>query len=245
MSVWGKIIGGVAGFALGGPIGALIGAMTGHAFDRMSEEGAPDGGLGEDMRQTAFTVAVIALGAKMAKADGRVTRDEVETFKKVFRIPPEEAGNVGRFFNQAKQEAHGYEPYARQIANMFRNAPAVLEDLLDALFLIAKADGAVHPNELEFLKRVATIFRFDDARFARIREGHLGPDEADAYAILGVPADIADAELKKAYRELVREHHPDTLIAQGLPREFIDVANEKLAAINDAFDRIGKERGFK
>ncbi|MFQ5535150.1 MAG: DnaJ family molecular chaperone, partial [Sphingomonadales bacterium] len=101
------------------------------------------------------------------------------------------------------------------------------------------------PNELEFLKRVATIFRFDDARFARIREGHLGPDEADAYAILGVPADIADAELKKAYRELVREHHPDTLIAQGLPREFIDVANEKLAAINDAFDRIGKERGFK
>ncbi|MFQ5534772.1 MAG: TerB family tellurite resistance protein, partial [Sphingomonadales bacterium] len=142
MSVWGKIIGGVAGFALGGPIGALIGAMTGHAFDRMSEEGAPDGGLGEDMRQTAFTVAVIALGAKMAKADGRVTRDEVETFKKVFRIPPEEAGNVGRFFNQAKQEAHGYEPYARQIANMFRNAPAVLEDLLDALFLIAKADGA-------------------------------------------------------------------------------------------------------
>lgn len=244
MSIWGKIIGGAAGFALGGPIGALLGAMAGHSYDRAREGGAPGtGGIG--MRQTAFTVAVIALGAKLAKADGRVTRDEIETFRRIFRIPDVEAGAVGRIFNEARREASGYEPYAEQIAAMFRHAPGVLEDFLDALFLIAKADGHVHPAELEFLERVAQIFGFRAADFARIREGHMGAGSGDAYAILGVKSDISDGELKKAYRKLVREHHPDTLIAQGLPQEFVDVANDKLAVINDAYDRVEKERGLK
>ena len=243
MSIWGKIIGGTAGFALGGPIGALLGAMAGHSFDRAREGGAPRmGGIG--MRQTAFTVAVIALAAKLAKADGQVTRDEIETFRRVFRIPDMAAGAVGQIFNEARREASGYEPYAEQIAAMFRHAPGVLEDFLDALFLIAKADGHVHPAEIQFLERVARIFGFGEADFARIREGHMGADSGDAYAILGIKSDISDGELKKAYRQLIREHHPDTLIAQGLPQEFIDVANDKLAVINDAYDRIEKQRGL-
>jgi DnaJ like chaperone protein len=169
----------------------------------------------------------------------------VAAFKEVFHIPPEEMKNVGRVFDLARRDAHGFEPYAEQIASLFADSPQVLEDLIDGLFHIAKADNVMHPAELEFLRDVAAIFGFDDNEFARIREGHLGPDEADPYQVLGVARDISEGDLKTAYRKLIREHHPDTLIAQGLPQEFVDVANGKLATINDAYDRIEAERGLK
>jgi DnaJ like chaperone protein len=242
MSIWGKIIGGVGGFALGGPLGALLGGLAGHAVDRLRGQEA-----GEDRdgtREIAFTIGVIVLGAKMAKADGQVTRDEVDAFKQVFHVPPEEMKNVSRVFNLARKDASGYEPYARQIARLFDEGTQVLEDLLHGLFHIAKADGVVHPNELEYLRQVAAIFGFDEAGFGRIREHHMGADAADPYTILGVAHDASDAEVKSAWRRQINENHPDRAIAQGLPQEFVDLANEKLAAINDAYDRIAKQRGL-
>ena len=241
MSIWGKVIGGVAGFAVGGPLGAMLGGFAGHMIDKRASAG--EGGDGT--KQITFTIGVIALGAKMAKADGVVTADEVAAFKEVFHVPPEEMANVGRVFDLARRDAHGFEPYARQVAGLFADSPQVLEDLIDGLFHIAKADNVIHPAELEFLRSVSAIFGFDDHEFARIREGHLGPDEADPYQVLGVARGISDDDLKAAYRKLIREHHPDTLIAQGLPQEFIDIANEKLASINDAYDRVEAERGLK
>ena len=239
MSVWGKVIGATAGFAVGGPIGALLGGIAGHVFDRSRGEDT-----GDATRQIAFTIGVIVLGAKMAKADGVVTRDEVEAFKEVFQIPPKEMKNVARVFDRARKDSGGFEPYARQVAGLFADSPDVLEDLLDGLFHIAKADNVMHPAEMDFLENVAAIFGFDDATFARIRESHVGPDAADPYRILGVTREASDDEIKSAYRNLVREHHPDTLIAQGLPEEFINIANGKLATINDAYDRIERERGL-
>ena len=244
MSVWGKIIGGAAGFALGGPLGALLGGFAGHAFDKMRVAQAEAGGDGGDARQVAFTIGVIVLGAKMAKADGVVTRDEVQAFREVFHVPADEVVNVARVFDLAKKDSRGFEPYARQLAGMFRDNPAVLEDLLDGLFHIAKADDFYHPAENEFLGRVAAIFGFSEAEFNRIRAGHVGSDDSDPYAVLGLDREVSDGELKSRYRKLIREHHPDTLIAQGVPQEFVDVANEKLAVINDAYDRIAKRRGL-
>ena len=244
MSIWGKIIGGTAGFALGGPLGALLGGIAGHAFDKMRERDTGTDEPEDGTKQIAFTIGVIVLGAKMAKADGRVTADEVAAFKEIFRVPPEEMNNVARVFDRARRDAEGFEPYARQIAKLFRSNPAVLEDLLDGLFHIAKADNVIHPNEIAFLERVAAIFGFSEAEFARIRASNIGPDAADPYQIIGVPHDIDDDELKSRYRALIREHHPDRLIAQGMPPEFIEVANDKLAAINDAYDRIAKQRGL-
>ena len=241
MSIWGKILGGAAGFALGGPLGALIGAVAGHAVDKMRTTGDGDG---EDAtKRIAFTIAVIALGAKMAKADGQVTRDEIDAFKRVFHIPPEEVNNVGRVFDQARRDVRGYESYARQIARMFANNPAVLEELLDGLFHIARADGQVSPHELEYLRQVADIFGLDDTGWERVRAGNMGADQSDPYVILGVPRDAKDAEIKAVYRKLVRENHPDRLVAQGMPQEFIDLANERLATINTAHDRIQEMRG--
>ena len=240
MTIWGKVLGGAAGFALGGPLGAIIGTAAGHAIDRMRQ---PAGGE-EGTKSIAFTIAVIVLGAKMAKADGVVTRDEVDAFHEVFHVPEDEVRNVSRVFDQARKDSHGFEPYARQIASMFRENPGVLEELLFCLAHVAKADGIMHPAEIEYLRAVSQIFALDEAAFERVTEIELGADKADAYTVLGVSRELSDDELRSAYRALVREHHPDRLIAQGMPQEFVDVANEKLAAINVAYDRVRAERGL-
>jgi DnaJ like chaperone protein len=236
MSIWGKISGAAAGFLFGGgPIGALAGAFAGHVFfDRGAREDEEPG--------VVFTIAIIALSAKMAKADGIVTADEIEAFGRMFRVPPSEEANVRRIFNFARQDTAGYEIYAGQIARIFRGRPSVLEDVLDGLFDIAMADGVLHPAELAFLERVADIFGFAPDAFRRIRASHLGPDHADPYVVLGVEYSASEEEIKHTYRLLVRENHPDSLMARGVPEEFLRLANEKLAAINVAYAKIMRER---
>ncbi|MFC4350035.1 TerB family tellurite resistance protein [Fodinicurvata halophila] len=255
MSIWGKIVGGAAGFALGGPIGALLGGLAGHAVDVMNqstqleppehETDAQDGLDGDRTKNIAFTIGVIVLGAKMAKSDGKVTKDEVSAFKEVFHIPPEEMKNVGRIFDQAKRDARGFEPYARQLGKLFSREPQVLEELLNGLFHIARADGDVTPEELDFLNGVAREFGLSDNDWQRIKASNYGPDAADPYSILGISRDSSDEEIKKAYRQLVRDNHPDKLVAQGMPEEFINVANDKLARINEAYDKISRQRGLR
>lgn len=251
MSIWGKVAGAAAGLALGGPIGALLGALAGHMLlDRESGRRVePVRNEREDRTirerdQVAFTIGVIALAAKLAKADGTVTRDEVEIFKRVFPVPREEEANVGHLFNLAKQDVAGFDSYAKQLAQLFRAKPGVLEDLLDSLFLIAKADNRLHPGELEYLKHVAQIFGFTSSAFERIRASHFGADREDPYVILGADRSDSDEDVKRAYHRLVRENHPDSLIARGVPEEFVRLANEKLAAINGAYEAIKKERGI-
>lgn len=242
MSIWGKISGAAAGFLGGGPIGALLGAVAGHVlFDRGDVEFFSQD-MGQEQPGVAFTIAVIALAAKMAKADGTVSDDEIEVFESIFRVPPGEEANVRRLFNLARQDVAGYESYAAQIASMFRGNPAVLEDILDGLFEIAKADGVFHPAEAAFLERVAEIFGFAPSEFRRLRASHIGADSGDPYAILGVAYDASEIEIKHTYRKLVRENHPDSLIARGVPEEFIKLANDKLAAINIAYEKVCAER---
>ncbi len=245
MSIWGKILGGAAGAMIGGPFGALLGAVAGHV---VYDKGAGAGQRREARapeKEIAFTIAVIALGAKLAKADGVVTKDEIAAFREAFRVPADEMNNVGRVFDMARKRAEGFEPYAKQIAGMFRSNPAVLEELLWCLFHIAKADGKVTGDEQQYLRHVAQIFGISDANFNRIHAEMVGPEEGDPYQALGITADIGDDELKKVYRRLVRENHPDMLVAQGMPEEFVAMANEKLAVINAAYDKIEQARGNK
>ncbi|MCC9620226.1 TerB family tellurite resistance protein [Thalassospira sp. MA62] len=258
MSIWGKIIGGAAGFALGGPLGAIIGTAAGHVVDRLKSSNIQSGhGYdqfgsgphygGADPRQVAFATGVIILAAKMAKADGRVSRDEINTFKRVFHIPSGEEKNVGQIFDMARKSADGFEPYAQQIATMFRGERALLEGLLESLYQIAIADGELHPAEKEYLKKVAHIFGFADVDFERVHQTYTAPQGQgpDPYAQLGLDRNASDDDLKSAYRRLSRENHPDTLIAKGMPPEFVDQANEKMARINSAWDQIRKERGIR
>jgi len=241
MNIWGKIFGGAAGFALGGPLGALAGAVSGHVIDRLRRTRAD---RDDATKSVAFTIGVIALGAKMAKADGQVTQDEIAAFRQVFQVPPEEEKNVTRVFDRARKDTRGFELYARQISGMFHDNPAVLEELLWCLSYIAKADGHIHPAELDFLRQASDIFGLDRAAFERVTALQMAGDHADPYQVLGISSGADDATLSATHRKLVLENHPDRLIAQGMPEETIAVANAKLAAINAAYDRIRAERGL-
>ena len=222
------------GLFVGGPVGALVGALAGHFFlDRDSDPGV------------TFTIAVVALAGKMAKADGVATEAEFEVFRRIFGVPAQEEANVRRVFNLARQDIAGFEHYAGQIAQLFRDNPAVLEDVLDTLFEIAKADGVLHPCEAQFLERVADIFGFAPNEYRRIRASHFAPELTDPYVILGVSYAADDEEIRQTYRRLVRENHPDSLIARGVPAEFIKLATDKLAAINTSYEKIQRERGLK
>jgi len=191
-------------------------------------------------RSVAFTIAVIALGAKMAKADGRVTRDEVTAFREVFHIPKEDEASAARVFNMARQDVAGFEEYAARIGRMFGEDGTMLCDLMEGLFHIALADGTYHANEDDFLHRVARIFGMDERRFRAVRARFVPDAEQDPYAVLGVAPDAPLAEIRAAWKMQVRESHPDRLAARGLPEEAVKMAETRLMALNRAWDEINK-----
>ncbi|MEJ6394017.1 molecular chaperone DjiA [Gymnodinialimonas sp. 2305UL16-5] len=199
-------------------------------------------------RSVAFTIAVIALSAKMAKADGRVTRDEVTAFREVFHIPPADEPAAARVFNMAREDVAGFEIYAERIARMFRvdgrpcGADSVLCDLMEGLFHIATADGDYHPDEDAFLTRVSEIFGMEPAHFSRLR-ARLVPDHApDPYTVLGVAPDAPLDEIRRAWRAQVRETHPDRMMARGVPPEAIQMAERRMQAINHAWEEIQAQK---
>ena len=223
MSLWTRITDAVEALRAGEPLSAV--------FDRLRVR--PE-------RSVAFTIGVIALGAKLAKADGTVTRDEVAMFRAVFTIPPGDEPHAARVFNLARQDVAGFDAYARQVARLFENERDTLTDVLDGLFHIAKADGIVHERELDYLERVASIFGFAEGEFAAIRARHVLLAD-DPYVVLGLQRGISFREIRKHYRQLVQENHPDRLIARGVPEECRRIANDRLAAINAAYETIERE----
>jgi DnaJ like chaperone protein len=235
MSIWGKLAGAAAGLAVGGPLGALIGGVAGHIIVDRDTDAEPD-------KQVAFTIGVIALGAKMAKSDGQVTRDEVSAFKDVFKVPESEAQNVARVFNMAKQDVAGFESYAKQLSTLFKDDPEMLHNILEGLFHIAEADKSLRDRERDYLATVARHFGIGDAEFRYILARHVPDQRPNPYDVLGIAADISDDELRRHYYKLAQDNHPDKLIARGMPEEFINIANKKIAAINEAYAEIRRER---
>ena len=226
----------------GGPIGALVERIARH-LPHWHHGGEAEHGGGDPRRRIAFTIAVIALGAKMAKADGVVTRDEVAAFREVFQIPPGEEEHVRLVFDLARRSTAGFESYARQVGHMFAADRAVLEDLLGGLFHIALADRLLCAAEDRYLREVAHHFGFTEAEYARIRALHAGAENSegdDPYAVLGVVPGASADEVRSAYHRLVRETHPDLVIAQGLPPECVALANTRVARINAAYARLAK-----
>jgi len=199
----------------------------------------PPGLPGED---PAFTTAVTALGAKLAKADGRAQASEYEAFAEVFQPEPGSQGNVRRLYQLARQTTRGFESYARRLAKRYRHCPQLLEDVVDGLFFVATSDGVVTVDELAYLERVSALFGQSPLTFRRLKATHLGFDREDPYVVIGLPHDASDADLRAAWKAQLSEAHPDRARARGLPDEFIEVAEAKAAAINAAFDAIMRER---
>jgi DnaJ like chaperone protein len=189
-------------------------------------------------RSVGFTIAVIALGAKMAKADGQVSRSEVSAFREIFQIASADEANAARVYNLARQDVAGFEVYARQVRALFADDHEVLNDLLEGLFHIAVADGFYHPNENDFLEEVAQIFGVPDARFAALRCRFVPDAEPDPYVVLGVDPDTPLEEIRAVWRKLVRDTHPDAMVARGLPEEAVRLAEKRMIAINRAWEQV-------
>ena len=239
MSIWGKIIGGATGFAFGGPIGALLGSVAGHAIDKIKTKKK----LPEEtaLKQIGFTIGVIVLSAKMAKADGKVTEDEIRAFKEKINIPDNEIKNVAKLWDQAKKTTDGFQIYARQIANLLEKNSSVLEELLKLLIIIALADGKITIPEIKYLKEVGNIFGFSEEDFERIYLSKSGVS-SDPYQILGVSRDASIDEIKQKWKQLAINHHPDRLISQGIPEDLIHKSTSRLKEINNAWDTIQNQR---
>lgn len=223
-----------------------LGAFVGSFSQRTGIVGSVANALDPDTwlpggRDAAFTLALIALSAKMAVSDGVVTASELRAFQKTVVIPSGIEEQVERLFKMAQQDVAGYETYARKIGRFFRDQPDTLEHVLDGLFFIASADGLIHEAELDYLKSVSDIFGFDDARFEQLAAQHvLFDDSSDPYVVLGLAPGADKDEVRRVYRMLVAEHHPDRLIAKGVPEELLDMATARMTAINAAYARIMK-----
>ena len=241
MTIWGKIIGSATGFALGGPIGALLGGVAGHALDKFKTKQKIPEELA--LKQIGFTIGVIVLSAKMAKADGKVTKSEIQAFKEKINVPDNEIKNVARLWDQAKKTTDGFEVYAKQISYILEKNSSVLEELLNLLVIIAEADGKITNLEKIYLKEVSNIFGFSDQDFERICSSKLN-ENINPYKTLGVSIDTPLEEIKDKWKALAMKHHPDRLIAQGIPQDIIETNTYRLKEINNAWDLIKNKKCY-
>ena len=237
MAIWGSLIGGMIGLSLGGPFGMLLGSLIGGKISRAKSRA----GFGSFAQpQQIFALSLIVLSAKLSKADGQVSKEELIAVKDKLKIPENELDQVGKIFNKAKEENTGYEPYAQQIAQIYKGNSNVLEEVINILFYIAEADGNVSNSELKMIEHIAQIFGLSQIQFNGIKEGRKSSDKLNPYIVLESKPDDDIQTIRKRYLKLSKEHHPDLLISKGVPEEVIKESKNKMRAINSAWDQIQK-----
>ncbi|MDA9171103.1 TerB family tellurite resistance protein [Alphaproteobacteria bacterium] len=237
MSIWGSLIGGIIGFSFGGPFGALLGSFVGG---KLSSANASRQYKSLSNSQEVFALSLIVLSAKLSKADGQVSKEELIAVKEKLQIPENEIDQVAKIFNRAKEESTGYEPYAKQISEIYKGNLNVLEEVINVLFYIAEADGEVSNNEQVMIQNIAYIFGLTQSQFESIQESRKSSDKLNPYIVLGSSPDDDLQTIRKKYIKLSKEHHPDLLISKGVPVEVINESKNKMRSINSAWDQIQK-----
>ncbi|WP_443643179.1 TerB family tellurite resistance protein [Candidatus Levibacter sp. Uisw_134_01] len=237
MSIWGSLLGGVIGFSFGGPFGALLGSFLGGKISRLNSSKTI---RNQQNTQEIFALSLIILSAKLSKADGHVSKEELIAVKDKLQIPDSEIDQVAKIFNKAKDESTGYEPYAKQIAEIFRDNINVLEEVINILFYIAEADGNVSNDEETMIANIAYIFGLSQKQYQSIKESRKTSDKLNPYIVLeSQPTDDLKT-IRKNYIRLSKEHHPDLLISKGVPVEVINESKNKMRSINAAWDQVQK-----
>ena len=237
MAIWGSLIGGMIGLSLGGPFGMLLGSLIGGKISRAKSR-AGFGAFAQP--QQIFALSLIVLSAKLSKADGQVSKEELVAVKDKLRIPDNELDQVGKIFNKAKEESTGYEQYAQQIAQIYKGNINVLEEVINILFYIAEADGNVSEDELKMIQDISQIFGLTEIQFNSIKESRKSSDKLNPYIVLESKPDDEIEIIRKRYLKLSKEHHPDLLMSKGVPQEVIDESKAKMRAINSAWDQVQK-----
>ncbi|WP_089698682.1 TerB family tellurite resistance protein [Candidatus Pelagibacter communis] len=236
MSIWGSLIGGMIGFSLGGPFGMLLGSLIGGKISRA--KGSINNSFAQP--QQIFALSLIVLSAKLSKADGQVSKEELIAVKDKLKIPENEIDQVGKIFNKAKNESTGYKPYAEQIAQIYRGNLNVLEEVINILFYIAEADGNISQAELVMIEDIARIFGLSKSQFNSLKESRKSSDKLNPYIVLESNPDDSLTEIRKRYIKLSKEHHPDLLLSKGVPPEVIEESKKKMRSINSAWDQVQK-----
>ena len=238
MSIWGSLIGGMIGFSFGGPFGMLLGSLIGGKISRARSRSSSFGSFAQP--QQIFALSLIVLSAKLSKADGQVSKEELIAVRDKLKIPDNEIEQVGKIFNKAKEESTDYEPYAQQISQIYKSNPNVLEEVINILFYIAEADGNISQSEMNMIQHIAEIFGLNNTQFNSIKESRKSSDKLNPYIVLGCNPDDNLQNIRKKYLKLSKEHHPDLLISKGVPEEVIEESKKKMRSINSAWDQIQK-----
>lgn len=254
-----KLIGIIAGYYIFGFIGALIGLIVGSFFDRVRVYGS--GGmnpLSNALRQGVFLETVFILMGKLAKADGHVSQDEiahVEQFMQKLGMTAEHRVRAIALFKQGADPAFDIDPTYKRFMAICGHTKNLKQVLLVYLIVMAMADGHLHPAEEALLADIAGRLGYDQAAFKLVldmvlNQSHFAGGQAnvaaaldDAYKALGISKDSTDQEMKRAYRKLISQYHPDKLIGQGVPEDMIAMATEQAKEIQLAYDLIKKNRG--
>ena len=237
MAIWGSLIGGMIGLSLGGPFGMLLGSLIGGKISRARSRS----GFGTFAQpQQIFALSLIVLSAKLSKADGQVSKEELIAVKDKLKIPENELDQVGKIFNKAKEESAGYEQYAQQIAQIYKGNVNVLEEVINILFYIAEADGNISNSEVKMIGHIAQIFGLNEIQFNSIKESRKSSDKINPYIVLESNPDEKLEIIRKRYLKLSKEHHPDLLMSKGVPHEVIEESKRKMRSINSAWDQIQK-----
>lgn len=237
MSIWGSLIGGVIGFSFGGPFGALLGSFVGGKLSQLNSGNKTKSFANS---QEVFALSLIVLSAKLSKADGQVSKEELMAVKDKLQIPDNEIDQVAKIFNKAKEESTGYEPYAKQISEIYQGNLNVLEEVINILFYIAEADGHVSEAEILMITDIAHIFGLSQTQFESIKESRKSSDKLNPYIVLeSTPSDDLQT-IRKKYIKLSKEHHPDLLLSKGVPVEVINESKNKMRSINSAWAQIQK-----
>ena len=237
MAIWGSLIGGMIGLSLGGPFGMLLGSLIGGKISRAKSRA----GFGSFAQpQQIFALSLIVLSAKLSKADGQVSKEELIAVKDKLKIPENELDQVGKIFNKAKEESAGYQPYAQQIAQIYKGNINVLDEVINILFYIAEADGNVSDSEFKMIEHIAQIFGLSEIQFNSIKESRKSSEKLNPYVVLESKPDETIEVIRKRYLKLSKEHHPDLLMSKGVPQEVINESKAKMRAINSAWDKVQK-----
>ena len=251
MGIIGKVLGGAIGFAMGGPLGAVAGAVFGHAYDSSKQTprlGYSDRVSTAEQSQITFFVAAFSMLAKLTKSDGTISDEEVRSIENFMardlHLSPSDRKIAVDIFHTAVASPETFESFAAQFYNAFHDQPQMLEFMTDILLRVSLSDGQLTPGEEQMIDSAVRIFHISPARFEELKARYVSKTEK-YYAILGASRTDSIEEIKKKYRRLVSEYHPDKIASKGLPEEFIRFANDKFREIQEAYDAIKKEKGVK